>query len=114
MVRSKQTWIDYSFLNFYILGIKVFYKFLRTVKCGAGNTVLIWSSDSGEEHIPSEGWLVMKEGSWKMGDTTNTILDKEGKVITKEKGAFGTSRYKIKNVMFEMQSFCSTGDLLEL
>lgn len=49
-----------------------------------------------------------------MGDTTNTILDKEGKVITKEKGAFGTSRYKIKNVMFEMQSFCSTGDLLEL
>jgi len=79
-------------------GIEVFYKFHRTVKCGPGNTVTVWSSDSGEEHSPSEGQLVMKEGAWKMGDTTNTILmDKEGDVIatrdtTKEKEAFGTSR----------------------
>merc|ERR1711892_1543439 len=79
-------------------GIETGYKFHRTVKCGAGATVTVWSSDSGEEHMPSEGQLVMKEGAWKMGDTTNTILvDKEGEVVatrdtTKEKETFGTSR----------------------
>ena len=41
----------------------------------------VWNSDSGKEHIPSECQLVMKEGTWKMGDTINTILiDKEGEV----------------------------------
>ena len=49
--------------------------------------------------MPSEGQLVMKEGAWKMGDTTQTVLvDKEGEVVatrdtTKEKESFGTSRY---------------------
>ena len=49
--------------------------------------------------MPSEGQLVMKEGAWKLGGTTNTILvDKEGEVVatrvtTKEKETFGTSRY---------------------
>merc|ERR1719369_1602158 len=47
-------------------GIETGYKFHRTVKCGAGATVTVWSSDSGEEHMPSEGQLVMKEGAWKM------------------------------------------------
>merc|ERR1719234_2401651 len=55
-------------------GIETGYKFHRTVKCGPGATVTVWSSDSGEEHMPSEGQLVMKEGAWKMGDTTNTVL----------------------------------------
>jgi len=79
-------------------GIETGYKFHRTVKCGPGATVTVWSSDSEEEHMPSEGQLVMKEGAWKMGDTTNTVLmDKEGEVIatrdtTKEKETFGTSR----------------------
>ena len=61
----------------------------------------MWSSDSGEEHSPSEGQLVMKEGAWKMGDTTTItiLMDKEGKVIAtrdviKEKEAFGTSRFE--------------------
>ena len=58
----------------------------------------VWNSDCGEEHITSEGQLVMKEGTWKMGDIINTILvDKEGEVVatrdtTREKEAFGTSR----------------------
>ena len=62
----------------------------------------MWSSDSGEEHSPSEGQLVMKEGAWKMGDTTTStiLMDKEGEVIAtrdviKEKEAFGTSRFEI-------------------
>ena len=79
-------------------GIETGYKFHRTVKVGPGATVTVWSSDSGEEHMPSEGQLVMKEGAWKMGDATNTILvNKEEEVIatrdtTKEKETFGTSR----------------------
>ena len=36
------------------------YKFHRTVKVAAGNTITVWSSDAEEEHIPSEGQLVMK------------------------------------------------------
>ena len=85
-----------------VAGIETGYKFHRTVKCGPGATVTVWSSDSGEEHMPSEGQLVMKEGAWKMGDTTNTVLmDKEGEVIatrdtTKEKETFGTSRYVLR------------------
>ena len=49
--------------------------------------------------MPSEGQLVMKEGAWKMGGTTQTVLvDKEGEVVatrdtTKEKESYGTSRY---------------------
>ena len=88
-----------------VAGIETGYKFHRTVKCGPGATVTVWSSDSGEEHMPSEGQLVMKEGAWKMGDTTNTVLmDKEGEVIatrdtTKEKETFGTSRYVLCVVM---------------
>jgi len=79
-------------------GIETGYKFHRTVKCGPGATVTVWSSDSQEEHVPSEGQLVMKEGAWKMGNTTSTVLiDKEEEVVatretTKEKEVFGTSR----------------------
>ena len=60
----------------------------------------MWSSDSQEEHVPSEGQLVMKEGAWKMGNTTSTVLiDKEEEIIatretTKEKEVLGTSRYE--------------------
>ena len=58
----------------------------------------VWSSDSGEDHVPSEGQLVMKEGAWKFGDAVETILlDKEGEVVAtrdtkKEVESFGTSR----------------------
>ena len=71
--------------------------------------------------MPSEGQLVMKEGAWKMGDTTSTILmDKEGKVIAtrdtiKEKEAFGTSRFEInrkfvKFYPFYLRQFTGTGE----
>ena len=42
----------------------------------------------------------MKEGAWKMGNTTSTVLiDKEEEIIatretTKEKEVLGTSRYE--------------------
>ena len=74
------------------------YKFHRTVKLDAGGVVTIWSSDSGEEHKPSEGQLVMKEGAWKLGETVNTLLlDKEGEIVAsrdtkKEAETFGSSR----------------------
>ena len=60
--------------------------------------VTIWNSDSGEEHKPSEGQLVMKEGAWKLGETVQTLLlDKEGEVVAtrdtkKEKQAFGSTK----------------------
>ena len=58
--------------------------------------------------MPSEGQLVMKEGAWKMGNTTSTVLiDKEEEVVatrdtTKEKEAFGTSRYEKFGMLFEV------------
>ena len=58
----------------------------------------VWSSDAGEEHIPSEGQLVMKEGAWKFGDVVETLLvDKEGDILAsretrKEAEAHGSSR----------------------
>jgi len=79
-------------------GIETTYKFHRTVKVGPGAIVTVWSSDSDAEHIPSDGQLVMKEGAWKLGDTTNTsLLDKEGEVVatrdtTKEKDVSGFTR----------------------
>ena len=62
-----------------------------------------WGNCHGVEQ--SEGarahWqLVMKEGAWKMGNTTSTVLiDKEEEIIatretTKEKEVLGTSRYE--------------------
>lgn len=89
-----KTYCDYE----HILGLEVVYKFHRTVKCPAGGVVSVWSSDSGEDHVPSEGQLVMKEGAWKFGDAVETILlDKEGEVVAtrdtkKEVESFGTSR----------------------
>ena len=48
-------------------GLAVEYKFHRTVKAGPGETVTVWNSDSGQEHVPSEGQLVMKVGSLGSG-----------------------------------------------
>eukprot|EP00092_Neocalanus_flemingeri_P020230 GFUD01021904.1.p1 GENE.GFUD01021904.1~~GFUD01021904.1.p1 ORF type:complete len:582 (-),score=197.57 GFUD01021904.1:166-1911(-) len=79
-------------------GIETGYKFHHTVTCEPGATVSVWSSDSGEDHVPSEGQLVMKEGAWKMGATTNTVLmDKEEVVIAtrdtvREEKTLGTKR----------------------
>jgi len=78
--------------------LEVEYKFHRTVKAGPGETVTVWNSDSGQEHVPSEGQLVMKMGAWKLGDETNTSLtNKDGEVVAtrdtvKEKEVTGTSR----------------------
>ena len=89
-----KTYCDYD----HILGLEVVYKFHRTVKCPAGGVVSVWSSDSGEDHVPSEGQLVMKEGAWKFGDAVETILlDKEGEVVAtretkKEAETRGTAR----------------------
>ena len=82
----------------HISGLETVYKFHRTVKLDAGGVVTVWSSDSGEEHKPSEGQLVMKEGAWKLGETVNTLLlDKEGEIVAsrdtkKEKQAYGSSK----------------------
>merc|ERR1712227_667590 len=54
-------------------GLETIYKFHRTVKCPPGGVVAVWSSDAGEEHIPSEGQLVMKEGAWKFGDLVESF-----------------------------------------
>lgn len=83
---------------FVSLGLETIYKFHRTVKCPPGGVVAVWSSDAGEEHIPSEGQLVMKEGAWKFGDVVETLLvDKEGDILAsretrKETEAHGSSR----------------------
>ena len=79
-------------------GLESVYKFHRTVKVEAGGVVTVWSSDAGEEHKPSEGQLVMKEGAFKFGDSVETVLlDKEGEVVAtrqtvREKEAFGSSK----------------------
>merc|ERR1719369_2360771 len=74
-------------------GIETGYKFHRTVKCGPGATVTVWSSDCGMEHLPSEGQLVMKEGAWKMGDYIKTaLINNEGEVeATRTTGYEGRS-----------------------
>lgn len=79
-------------------GVETSYKFHRTVKIAGGSTVTVWSSDAGAEHVPSEGQLVMREGAWKLGDTTDTsLLNKETEIVatrktTKESNAAGSSR----------------------
>lgn len=79
-------------------GVETAYKFHRTVKVAAGGVVTVWSSDADAEHVPSEGQLVMREGAWKLGDTTETSLsDKEGEIVatrktTKETDATGVNR----------------------
>ena len=75
--------INVSIFNtIFCLGLETVYKFHRTVKVPAGGIVAVWSSDAGEEHVPSEGQLVMKEGAWKFGDVVETVLvDKEGEVL---------------------------------
>ena len=78
--------------------METIYKFHRTVKCAPGAVVTVWSSDSGEEHSPSDGQLVMKEGAWKFGDLVETVLvDKEGDIVAsrdtkKEVDSYGTQR----------------------
>jgi len=78
-------------------GLETTYPFPRTAKVDSGATIAIWSS--GEtEHKPKEGQYVMKEGTWKMGDTTATVLyTKEDEVMAtrdthREKGSSGSSR----------------------
>lgn len=79
-------------------GVETSYKFHRTVKIAGGSTVTVWSCDAGAEHVPSEGQLVMREGAWKLGDTTDTsLLNKETEIVatrktTKESNAAGSSR----------------------
>lgn len=63
-------------------GVETKYKFHRTVKVPAGGSVTVWNSDSGEEHNPGDGKLVMKEGAWKLGDSSHTeLLNKEEEVV---------------------------------
>lgn len=63
-------------------GLQTAYKFIRSIKVAPGGQVTVWSSDSGEAHNPSEGSLLIKEGAWKLGDSSHTeLLNKEGEVI---------------------------------
>jgi len=60
-------------------GLESQYKFTRAHKVQSGGTITVWSSDSGEEHSVADGQLVMKTGSWKMGDNvTFLLLNKDG------------------------------------
>lgn len=76
-------------------GIEVFFKFHRTVKCGPGNSVTVWSSDSGRSTAPVRD-SSSHEGRGLEDVDTNTIHGQGGDVchqdLTKEKEAFGTSR----------------------
>lgn len=79
-------------------GLETTYPFSRTVKIDPGVTVVVWSSDAEAEHKPKEGQFVMKEGAWKLGDATYTVLyNKEDEVMAtrntmREKASAGTSR----------------------
>ena len=79
-------------------GLETIYPFPRTVKVEAGASVAVWSSEAGVDHKPKEGQYVMKEGAWKMGDQTATVLySKEEEVVAtrdtvKEKESSGSSR----------------------
>jgi len=79
-------------------GVETAYKFHRSVTVAPGDVVTVWSCHADAQHIPSEGQLVMKEGAWKLGDTTNTsLLDKNGKAVatrdtTKQKDVSGFTR----------------------
>ena len=79
-------------------GLATIYKFHRNVKCAPEGVVTVWSSDSGKEHVPKEGQLVMKEGAWKFGESVETVLeDNEGQMIAtretkKVRESFGSSR----------------------
>ena len=58
------------------------YKFHRTVKVAPGAVVAVWNSDSGVEHQPNEGQLVMKQGGFSFQDIVETaLLDKDNKVV---------------------------------
>jgi len=78
-------------------GLETTYPFPRTTKVEAGATIAIWSSGEAE-HKPKEGQYVMKEGTWKMGDSTATVLyTKEDEVVAtrdthREKESAGSSR----------------------
>lgn len=79
-------------------GLETIYPFPRTVKVEAGASVAVWSSEAGVEHMPKEGQYVMKEGAWKMGDQTVTVLYSEEEEVVatrdtvKEKESSGSSR----------------------
>ena len=74
------------------------YKFHRTVKVAPGEVVSVRNSDAGQEHQPSEGQLVMKEGGFTFKDTVETaLLDKDNEVVAtretkKEAETRGTAR----------------------
>jgi len=62
-------------------GLETKYKFHRTVKVAPGAVVAVWNSDSGVEHQPNEGQLVMKQGGFHFQDIVETaLLDKDNEV----------------------------------
>jgi len=79
-------------------GLETTYPFAKSVKLLAGATVAVWSSDAEAEHKPRDGQYVMKEGAWKLGDETNTVLyNKEDEVVAtrdtnREKASSGSTR----------------------
>ena len=60
----------------------------------------VWSSEVEQEHKPKEGQFVMKEGAWRLGDETATVLyNKEDEVVAtrdtvtvREQQSSGSSR----------------------
>ena len=68
------------------------------MKLEPGATVTVWSSDSEQDHKPKEGQFVMKEGAWRLGDETATVLySKEDEVVAtrdtaRERQSSGSSR----------------------
>uniref|UniRef100_A0A1I7Y7Z6 LTD domain-containing protein n=1 Tax=Steinernema glaseri TaxID=37863 RepID=A0A1I7Y7Z6_9BILA len=62
-------------------GQEVVYKFHPRQMLKAGETITIWSKDSGEKHEPPHS-LVMKNQLWPTGDDLRTgIQDTEGKTV---------------------------------
>jgi len=60
-------------------GVETNYKFTRTHKIVAASTISVYSSDSGVEHSPANGVLVMKTGAWSMADEVKVqLVNKEG------------------------------------
>ena len=49
------------------------------IKIAAASTISVYSSDSGVEHSPASGVLVMKTGAWSMADEVKVqLVNKEG------------------------------------
>ena len=94
MIVREMHWLTNSSCS----GLATIYKFHNRVKAAPGGVVSVWSSDSGKEHIPKEGQLVMKEGAWKFGESVETVLEnQEGDLVAtretkKVKESFGSSK----------------------